>query len=362
MVAPKPRNETMRGRGSRSIAATTGFVALAMTSTSAAAADSVADFYRGKTIEIIIGAAAGGGYDIAGRVVARHMGRHIPGNPTIIVRNMPGATSLIMTNQLYNRVARDGTVMGMPNNTIPLEPRLRLLAATGNVAFDINRFNWVGTPVQEPQVFWVWHTAPANRFEDLKVHKIIMGATAVSSDNYMLPFLMNQTFGTRMEFVTGYQGQNEINLALERGEIQGNTTGLTNLIVGKPDWIRQRKIRMLVQFGSERVAEIKDVPAVVEFATSQDDREIWQLFISKFRIARPLALPPDVPRERVKALQDAFDATMRDPLFLEDAQKIGLEVNPLGGEAIGNLIVQMQKTSDSLVERLRKLLVPAIAK
>ncbi len=211
-------------------------------------------------------------------------------------------------------------------------------------------------------MFWVWHTAPATRFEDLKVNKIIMGATAATADNYMLSYLMNQTLGTRMEFVTGYQGQNEINLAVERGEVQGNTTGLTNLIVGKPDWVRQGKIRMLVQFGSERVAEIKDVPAVVELATSQDDREIWRLFTSKFRMARPLTLPPDVPRDRVRALQDAFDGTMKDPLFLEDAGKIGLEVNPLGGETIGNLIMQMQKTSDRVVQRLRSLLAPALAK
>jgi tripartite-type tricarboxylate transporter receptor subunit TctC len=341
-------------------AATTAFVILAITP--AAHADPIADFYRGKTVEMMIGAAAGGGYDIAGRAIARHIGRHIPGNPTIIVRNMPGATSLIMTNQLYNRAPRDGTVMGMPNNTIPLEPRLRLLAATGNVAFDISRFSWIGTPVQEPQVFWVWHTAPAKSFEDLKVNRIIMGATAVTADNYTVSFLMNQTLGTRMEFVTGYQGQNEINLAVERGEVQGNTTGLTNLLVGRPDWVRDGKIRMLVQFGSERVDELKDVPAVVELATSDDDRAIWQLFTSKFKLARPLALPPDVPRDRVKALQDAFDGTMKDPLFLEDARKLGLDIKPLGGEAVGKLVDQMQQTPDAPVERLRKLLAPAVAK
>jgi len=345
----------MSSRSRRSIAANASLAFAAMMS-AAGAADPVADFYRGKTIEMIIGAAAGGGYDIAGRVVARHMGRHIPGQPGLIVRNMPGATSLIMTNALYNRSPRDGTVIGMPNNTIPLEPRLKLLAAAGNVAFDINRFSWIGTPVQEPQVFWVWHTAPAKSVADLKTGKIIMGATAASADNYMLSYLMNQTLGTRMEFVTGYQGQNEISLAVERGEIQGNTTGLTNLVVTKADWIRQGKIRMLLQFGSERVAEIKEVPAVVELATSDEDREIWRFFTSKFKMARPLALPPEVPAERVKALQDAFDATMRDPLFLEEAKKIGLEINPLGGEAIGRLIAQMQATPEGLVERLRKLL------
>ena len=340
----------------RSVAAGAAIAFAVMLPAAPGAADPVADFYRGKTVEMIIGAAAGGGYDIAGRAVARHLGRHIPGQPALIVRNMPGATSLIMTNALYNRSPRDGTVMGMPNNTIPLEPRLKLLAAAGNVAFDVNRFNWIGTPVQEPQVFWVWHTAPAKSFADLKTGKIIMGATAASADNYMLSHLMNQTLGTRMEFVTGYQGQSEINLAVERGEVQGNTTGLTNLVVTKADWIRQGRIRMLVQFGGERVAEIKDVPAVVELAASEDDREIWRFFTSKFKMARPLALPPEVPAERVRALQDAFDATMRDPQFLEEAKQIGLQIDPLGGEAIGRLIAQMQATPEALVERLRRLL------
>jgi len=263
---------------------------------------------------------------------------------------------------LENRLQNDTVLpamckpMGMPNNNVPLEPRLKLLAAAGNVAFDVGRFSWIGTPVQEPHVFWVWHTAPAKSFADLRVNRIIMGATAASADNYTLSSLMNQTFGTRMELVTGYQGQNEINLAVERGEVQGNTTGLTNLIVTKADWIKQGRIRMLLQFGSERAAEIPDVPAVVELASSQEDREIWQLFTAKFKMARPLALPPDVPRERVQALRDAFDATMQDPLFRADAQKIGLELSPLGGEAIDRLIGQIQATPEPVVERLRKLL------
>jgi tripartite-type tricarboxylate transporter receptor subunit TctC len=324
-----------------------------------ARAGPVEDFYRGKTVELLIGAAAGGGYDLPGRVIARHMGRHIPGEPGMIVRNMPGATSVPMTNFLYNRAARDGTIIGMPNNSIPLEPQLKMLSSAGAVAFDIGRFSWLGTPVQEPNVFWVWHTAPAKSFADLKTQKIIMGATATTADNYILSYLMNQVFGTRMTFVTGYRGQSDINLAAERGEVQGNTTGLTNVLVNKGDWYREGKMRLLVQFGTERVPEIKDVPAVVEFATTDDDRAIWQFFTLKFRMARPLALPPEVPAERVKALQDAFDATMKDPQFLDEAKQIGLEINPLNGEQIGALIRQMQATPQAVVDRLRGLLVTA---
>ena len=206
-------------------------------------------------------------------------------------------------------------------------------------------------------MFWVWHTAPAKSFADLKTGKIIMGATAASADNYMLSYLMNQTLGTRMDFVTGYQGQNEINLAVERGEIQGNTTGLTNLVVTKADWIRQGKIRMLVQFGGERVAEIKQVPAVVELATSEEDREIWRFFTSKFKMARPLALPPEVPRRARRGAAGRVRRHHAGPAVSSTRRsKIGLEISPLGGAAIGKLIAQMQATPAGVVERLRRLL------
>ena len=214
----------------------------------------VADFYRGKTIEMLIGGAVGGGYDLAGRTVANHIGRHIPGNPAFVVRNMPGATSLIMTNHLYNVAKRDGTVIGMPTSNIPLEQRLKLISPDGaNVKFDIERFGWIGTPVQEPQITWVWHTAPAHNVDDLKKNAIRMGATTSSADNYLLPTIVNRLLGTRMQTVTGYIGQNEIFLAAERGEVQGNNTGLSNITVNKADWLRDGKVRILLQYGAERL-------------------------------------------------------------------------------------------------------------
>src|SRR6478609_4918833 len=162
-----------------------------------AQAQSVADFYRGKSIELLIGGAVGGGYDLAGRTVANHIGRHIPGNPGIVVRNMPGATSLIMTNNLYNVARRDGTVIGMPTSNIPLEQRLKLISADGaNVKFEIERFGWIGTPVQEPQITWVWHTTPAHNVDDLRTNVIRMGGTTSSADNYLLPTIVNQLLGT----------------------------------------------------------------------------------------------------------------------------------------------------------------------
>ena len=216
-------------------------------SLTAARAETVADFYRGKTIELAIAGAPAGGYDVAARTLANHYGRHIPGNPTVIVKNMPGAAGLIVTNYLYNVAKRDGTVIGMPTSNVPIEPRLKLLSPDGsNVKFDLANFSWIGTPLQEPQVTWVWHTAPAASVDDLKTNTILMGATTASADNAILPMLVDELIGTKMKVLTGYQGQNEINLAAERGEVQGNNTGLSNLTVNKADWLRDGKVRILL--------------------------------------------------------------------------------------------------------------------
>ena len=333
--------------------------ALLVTAAAAAAAQAepVEDFYRGKTIELLIGGASGGGYDLAGRTVANHLGRHIPGNPNFVVRNLPGATSLIMTNQLYNVSKRDGTVIGMPLSNIPLEPRLKLISPDGaNVRFDVDRFGWIGTPVQEPQITWVWHSAPARNLADLRANLIRMGATTSSADNYILPTLVNRLLGTRMQVVTGYIGQNEINLAVERGEVQGNNTGLSNMTVNKADWLRDGKVRILLQYGAERLPVLPDVPAAAELASAEEDRALLRFYAIKFNMARPLAAPPEVPPERLAALRAAFDATMKDPRYIEDARRIGLDVSPLGGERIEALIRQVQATPEPVVARLRELL------
>lgn len=333
---------------------------LLLAATGAAQAEPVEDFYRGKTIELLIGGAVGGGYDLAGRTVASHLGRHIPGNPSLVVRNLPGATSLIMTNQLYNVAKRDGTVIGMPLSNIPLEPRLKLISPDGaNVKFDIERFGWIGTPVQEPQITWVWHTAPARNLDDLRSNVVRMGATTSSADNYILPTLVNRLLGTRMQVVTGYIGQNEINLAVERGEVQGNNTGLSNITVNKADWLRDGKVRILLQYGTERLPALPDVPAAVELAGTEEDRALFRFYAVKFNMARPLAAPPEVPPGRLAALRAAFDATMKDPRYIEDAERIGLDVSPLSGGRIEALIRQVQATPEPVVAHLRELLAGA---
>jgi tripartite-type tricarboxylate transporter receptor subunit TctC len=335
-------------------------LAAAATAQAAATADPVADFYRGKSIELVIGAAPGGGYDLAGRTLANHMSRHIPGNPALTVRNMPGATGLIMTNYLYGLAKREGTVIGMPTSNIPLEPRLKLVSPDGgNVKFDLSKFSWIGTPLQEPQVTWVWHTAPAMSISDLKTHAILMGATTASADNAILPQIVNQLLGTRMQVFAGYIGQNEINLAVERGELQGNNTGLSNLTVNKADWLRDDKVRILLQFGTERLDVLKDVPTVMELAASEADRALLRFYGLKFNMARPLLVPPDVPAERTAALQAAFEATMQDPQYLGEARRIGLDTNWLGANDMAEKVRQIEATPQPVVDRLRELLARA---
>ena len=216
--------------------------------------------------------------------------------------------------------------------------------------------SWLGTPLQEPQVTWVWHTAPAKSVEDLKANTILMGATAASADNSILPLLVNALIGTRMKVVTGYVGQNEINIAAERGEVQGNNTGLSNLTVNRADWMRDGKVRVLLQYGTERLAALKDVPTVIELAPTEADKALMRFYALKFNMARPIFAPPDVPADRIAALQAAFEATMKDERYLADAKKIGLDTNWLGARELTAQVRQIDETPQAVVDRLRDLL------
>jgi tripartite-type tricarboxylate transporter receptor subunit TctC len=317
------------------------------------------DFFRGKTIRLIIGAAAGGGYDLPGRALANHITRHIPGNPKIIVENMPGASSLVMTNYLYNIAPRDGTAIGMVNNSIPLEPRLKVLTRQGGGAqFDLEKMSWIGSPVREPHLMWAWSTAARN-IDDMRKRKVIIGSNGVGGDNYTLPFLANKLLGTQAVLVTGYPGTNDTFLAVERGEVQGGGTSLLNLMANRSEWFRDGRASVIVNFGTERLPELPEVPTAVELAQSDADKELFRFFAMKFEMARPLALPPNVPPERVQILQDAFDATMKDPEYIAEAKKIGLDVSPLRGVEIVRLVQEIQATPEPVVQRLRELLAEA---
>ncbi len=334
-----------------------GLLALGATLTAplAALAQTPAEFFKGKTIHILVGGAAGAAYDFVGRALALHMGRHIPGEPSMVVDNMPGAASLVMMNSLYNRSPKDGTAMGMPLNGIVLEPRLKALSRDGsNVLFDLSKMSWIGTPAQQPQVLWVWHETPFKTADDLKKMPSSFGATAPGGDNYILPTLSNALMGTQMKLVSGYKGVTDIFLAAEQGEVTGNTANLSSLL-GNPDWWTNKKARVLIQYGAERLPELKDVPTAIELATDEAGKQMLRAYATKFKTTYPILLPPDVPADRVKALQTAFDETMKDPRFIADAHKIGIDVSPLGGEAIKKIMADIDAVPEDVIERLRKL-------
>ena len=322
-----------------------------------ACADPIADFYKGKTITHIVGAGAGGAYDLVSRTVVGHMGKHIPGAPAFVVSNMAGASSLAMMNYLTNPARKDGTVMGMTNPNIALERPLKMLSKGGGRAlFDVSKLQWIGSPMQQPHVLWVWHTAPAKTFDDLKTNKVILGSTAVGGDNYTLPLILTRLMGAKFDIVTGYEGQNDIFIAVERGEVQGNSAILPNLTSARPDWFRDGKVRVLVQFGTERMRQLPDVPTAIELAATQDDKDMLRFYARKFSMAYPFVMAPEVPADRVAAIRAAFDATMKDPAFLKDAERLGLDIDPFSGAQMEQLIKDMDSAPKHIVDRVAEFI------
>lgn len=328
--------------------------------TAMAQSASVAEFYKGKTINLIVGAAAGGAYDLVARTMAIHYGRHVPGNPRFVVSNLPGASSLPLVNQMANTMKKDGTIMGMSNSNIALERSLKMLSkGGGHVGFDVRKLQWIGSPLQQPHVLWVWHAAPAKTADDIRTNKIIVGSTGVGGDNYMLPVMLNRLIGAKFEIISGYVGQNDIFVAAERGEIHGNSAILPNLTSAKPEWFRDAKVRVLVQFGTHRMPAIKDVPTAIELASDAADKEMLRFYALKFAMAYPLLMAQDVPPERIAAMREGFDETMKDAAFLEDARKLGLDVDPFSGAQMEKLIQDMENTPREIVDRVAAIIAAA---
>ncbi|MFN3892306.1 MAG: Bug family tripartite tricarboxylate transporter substrate binding protein [Beijerinckiaceae bacterium] len=329
----------------------------ALSCASAAQAETVADFYKGKSITHIVGAGAGGAYDLVSRTVTSHMGRHIPGNPNFVVTNIAGASSLNMMNYLTNAAPKNGTAMGMTNPNIALERPLKMLSkGGGKIQFDVSKLQWIGSPLQQPHVLWVWHTAPARTFDDLRTNKVILGSTAVGGDNYTLPLILNRLMGAKLEIVSGYKGQPEIFAATEQGEVQGNSAILPNLTSAKPDWFRDGKVRVIVQFGTERMRQLPDVPTAIEIAANENDKAMLRFYARKFSMAYPFVMTAEVPRDRITAMRAAFDATMKDPAFLKDAERLGLDIDPFTGVEMEALIKEMDAAPRAIVERVAEFI------
>jgi len=316
------------------------------------AQDDVAAFYKGKQIRLIVGSAVGGGYDLYSRTLARHMVNHIPGNPTIIVQNQPAAGGVVMTNQLAGQGPRDGTVFAAPLNGIPTAPLLMV-----GTQFNSTKLNWLGSLQSEPYVAFLWHTAPVSHITEIATKEVLVGTTTVGTTMNDFPLLLNELLGYKFKLVRGYKGTPQINIATERGEIHGNAgVGLASVKTLSQTWIDEKKIKFIVQYNMRPSRELPGVPMVMDLAKTDEQKTAMRLLFARTEYARPYFLPPDVPAERVRALRRAFDATMKDPAFVADAQKLQLELSPMTGEAMQALVADLATTPPAIVDRVRKAL------
>src|SRR6201982_3184837 len=316
---------------------------------SAFAQEDVAAFFRGKTLRLIVGVGVGSGYDLNAKLLARHMPAHIPGQPVIVVQNQPGAGSLTMTNALYHTGPFDGTVMGASFNGMPTTP---LLPATC-VRVDLGAFNWIGSSNRETQVMYVWHTAPAQVLDDIRSKQIVMGAQAPGSTQFDYPVLADKLFGFKFKVVTGYESTPKIHLAMESGEVDGTIANWSTLKAINTNWITEKKIRILAQWALQKSGELDDVPLFLDVANTEGERAALRLMLARLEYGRPFFLPPHVPAARIGALRRAFDATMKDPAYLAEADKLKIDLEPLSGEQVAALVEQVFRTPADTVARAR---------
>jgi tripartite-type tricarboxylate transporter receptor subunit TctC len=316
-----------------------------------AAAETVADFYRGKTISMIVGNPVGNDYDYRGRLIARHIGRHIPGNPMVVPRNMPGAGGLVAANWMSKLAPQDGTALFMIAQ--PHAPGQAM--GLPNIQFDVRAFHWVGNTIDTPNVITAWHTSGVRTIADVMARELVVGGTT-GTNSVVYPAVLNAMAGTKFKVVTGYPGGGELNLAMERGEIQGRgSNSWAAWKSTKQQWLAEKKIIMLVQIALKRVSDLPDVPLLFELAKNDFDRRVLTFLSADTAISRAVVTTPNVPPERVEVLRRAFDATMKDKAFLAEAAEARMDIVPSTGEAAQQVAQSIIDTDPKVVARARDL-------
>jgi tripartite-type tricarboxylate transporter receptor subunit TctC len=324
--------------------------ALFALSTQPARADAVAEFYRGRTVDLIVGYSVGGGYDTYARILARHIGKHIPGNPTIVVKNMPGAGSLKAAQFIYDVALKDGATFGTFGRGLAMEP----LIGASKPGYDSTKFTWLGSGTNESSVLTAWHTSGIKTWNDMLSKSFTVGGEGSGSDPDIYAALLKNLFGARLKLITGYPGTSEIALAMERGEVDARASwSWSSLKSTKPDWISGKKVNFPVQLNLSKNPELPDVPLIMEFATNDRQRQILTLVLSRQTMGRPFAAPPGIPPDRKQALRSAFDRTMKDPEFLAEAKARAQEVNPVDGAALDRLIGDLYRTPQDILAEAR---------
>ncbi|MGE5539347.1 MAG: Bug family tripartite tricarboxylate transporter substrate binding protein [Gemmatimonas sp.] len=316
-------------------------------------ADALADFYKGKNMQMVIATSPGGDYDTRGRLVARHMGKHIPGHPNIVPQNMPGAVGLQAANWLANLAPKDGTVLHMVMQNMPAH---QALGGQG-VHFDARKFNWIGNTSDSPSVVNSWYTTGITSIEQVKTKELIVGAPGTATASVYYPMVMNALAGTKFKIVAGYPGGNDVNLAMERGEVGGRGSNtLASWKTSRPQWLTENKIHILVQVGQKRHPELANVPLLTELVSNEDDRKVMAFISADVAYARPVATTPDVPADRVKMLREAFMATMKDPELLAEADKAQIDISPLPGDEVQEIVASVLDTPAPVIERTKTIL------
>jgi tripartite-type tricarboxylate transporter receptor subunit TctC len=314
-----------------------------------AQAQTVAEFYRGKTVNVYIGVGVGGEYDIQARLVARHIGKHIPGKPTVVPQNMTGAGGLRMVNYLYVVAPKDGLSIGMIANAFPAMQA----AGIAGVQFDAAKMQWIGTIAPGVETMAVWHTTGVKTIEDARHREVVAGASARGAITFFYPQMMNELLGTKFKIVTGYTGGNQINLAMERGEVEARNNTWSSWKATKADWLKEKKITVIAQAGPR--APDLDAPSVEEAARTPEERQLIELLVSGTQLGRPFATN-EAPADRVAALRLAFASTMKDPEFLSEAQALGFDVDPVLGEKMQGIVEKVLSTPKDVAAKAKGLL------
>jgi tripartite-type tricarboxylate transporter receptor subunit TctC len=320
---------------------------VAVAATSSASADPIADFYKGKQINWLLSAGAGGGYSTYAHAFQTYFSKHIPGNPNIVVQNMPGAGGIRAMTYLYSVAPKDGTVIGLVHSSVPFAPLFGLEGAK----FDPRKMNWIGSINKSTGICIAWHTSPIKTAADLWTKEFIVGGTGAGSQMETLPAMLNKLFGTKMKVISGYKGGNDVYLAMERGEVMGRCGGLISSVQStRPDWFPEKKVIVPIQISTKRDPMFPDSPAIAEYAKDEKTKQVLQLVLAPMDIDRPMLLPPGTPPEKIAALRKAFHETMLDPAFIAEAKKEKIDVDEITGEDVQKIIETAYSLPSDVVE------------
>jgi tripartite-type tricarboxylate transporter receptor subunit TctC len=312
----------------------------------------LAQTLAGKTVNMIIGFGPGGGYDMWGRVLARHIGKHLPGNPSVVPQNMPGAGSYVAASHLYNVAPKDGTVMAIIARDAALGP----LSGAPGARFDSTKLSWIGSPTQETNICIAYHTSPVKTVQDLQRKELIVGDTGPGTGTRSYPKVLNAILGTKFKLVGGFRSSADVFLAMERGEVEGICESLDSVNSRRPTWIPEKQVSVLFQAGAEPSPELKNIPFVLDLARNAEEKQTLEFLYAGQGIGRPFVAPPGLPPDRLKMLRDAFDATMKDPEFIADAKKSKFNVEPVSGEKLAALINKIYATPKAIIDRVGELI------